>query len=62
MLGEWLICLNRKGVLPSKVLGAQEVNTRELRSDILRCAGDHVIKRKEGKAQSIRVTPLNPFL
>lgn len=33
MLGELLICLNRKGVLPSKLLGAQEVNTRELRSN-----------------------------
>lgn len=33
MLKELLICLNRKGVLPSKPLGAQEVNTRELRSN-----------------------------
>lgn len=30
---ELLICLNRKGVLPSKLSGAQETNTRELRSD-----------------------------
>lgn len=48
---ELLICLNRKGVLQSKLLGAQEINTRELRSNrYLRCVGDHVINRKEEKA------------
>jgi len=33
MLKELLIHLKRKGVLPSKLLGAPEVNTRELRSN-----------------------------